>query len=102
LYNEVWHQPLVKLAKKYRISDVRIGKVCRKLKVPHPGRGYWAKRTVGQALEQVPLPEFKDAPVVRRLKTKSRRRKPPNSDRLRISPDAPPTMPYDIAATASV
>lgn len=68
LYNEVWNQPLVKLAKKYGISDVRIGKVCRKLKIPHPGRGYWAKRAVGQTLEQVPLPEFKDAPVVRRLK----------------------------------
>jgi hypothetical protein len=68
LYNEVWHQPLVKLAKKYGISDVRIGKVCRKLKIPHPGRGYWAKRAVGQTLDQVPLTEFKDAPVVRRLK----------------------------------
>ena len=68
LYNEVWHQPLVKLAKQYGISDVRIGKVCRELRIPHPGRGYWAKRAVGQAIEQVPLPEFKDAPVVRRLK----------------------------------
>ena len=68
LYNEVWNQPLVKLARKYGISDVRLGKVCRKLKIPHPGRGYWAKRAVGQAVEQVPLPEFKDAPVVRRLK----------------------------------
>jgi hypothetical protein len=68
LYNEVWHQPLVKLANKYAISDVRIGKVCRKLKIPHPGRGYWAKRAVGQAVEQVPLRDFKDAPVVRRLK----------------------------------
>jgi hypothetical protein len=86
LYNQVWNQPLVKLARKYGISDVRIGKVCRKLKVPHPGRGYWAKRTVGQAVEQVPLPEFKDAPVVRRLKSKSRSRKPPHWNRLRILP----------------
>ena len=75
LYNEVWSQPLVKLSRKYGISDVRLGKVCRKLKVPHPGRGYWARRAVGQAVEQVPLPEFNDAPIVRRLKTKSNRRK---------------------------
>jgi hypothetical protein len=69
LYNEVWSQPLVMLSRKYGISDVRLGKVCRKLKIPHPGRGFWAKRAVGQAVEQVPLPEFNDAPVVRRLKT---------------------------------
>jgi hypothetical protein len=67
LYNEVWDQPLVKLSKKYGISDVRLGKVCRKLKIPHPPRGYWAKRAVGQTVGQVPLPEFKDAPVVRRI-----------------------------------
>jgi hypothetical protein len=71
LYNEVWNQPLVKLSRMYGISDVRLGKVCRKLKIPHPGRGYWAKRAVGQNVEQLPLPEFNDAPVVRRLKTKN-------------------------------
>lgn len=75
LYNDVWEQPLVKLSRKYGISDVRLGKVCRKLKIPHPGRGYWAKRAVGQTVEQVPLPEFKDAPVVRKLKAKSRYKK---------------------------
>jgi len=72
LYNEVWDQPLVKLSKKYGISDVRIGKVCRRLKIPHPARGYWAKRAVGQTVEQVPLPEFKDAPLVKRLIRKSK------------------------------
>jgi len=75
LYNEVWGQPLVKLSRKYGISDVRLGKVCRKLKIPHPGRGYWAKRKAGIAVQLLPLPEFKDAPLVRRLKRKSGRRK---------------------------
>ena len=74
LYNEVWSQPLVKLSRKYGISDVRLGKVCRRLKIPHPGRGYWAKKTVGQPVKQVPLSEFTDAPLVRRLKTKAKRR----------------------------
>jgi hypothetical protein len=72
LYNEVWNQPLVKLSRKYGVSDVRLGKVCRKLKIPHPARGYWAKRAVGHSFEQVPLPEFKDAPVVKRLIRKSK------------------------------
>jgi hypothetical protein len=43
LYAEVWEQPLVKLAPKYGISAVALGKVCRKLQIPIPGRGYWAK-----------------------------------------------------------
>jgi hypothetical protein len=68
LYNEVWNQPLVKLSRKYGISDVRLGKVCRKLKIPHPGRGFWAKKAVGQAVEQVPLPQFENTPVVKRVK----------------------------------
>jgi len=70
LYNEVWDQAL--LSKKDGISDLRLGKVCRKWKIPHPARGYWAKRAVGQTVEQVPLPEFKDAPVVTRLIRKSK------------------------------
>jgi hypothetical protein len=69
LYNEVWDRPLVKLSRKYGISDVRLGKVCRKLKIPHPGRGYWAKRKAGILIERLPLPAFNDAPVVRRMKT---------------------------------
>jgi len=75
LYNEVWGQTLVKLSEKYGISDVRLGKVCRKLKIPHPGRGYWAKRKAGRAVQLLPLPEFKDAPLVRRIKRKSGRQK---------------------------
>jgi hypothetical protein len=67
LYNEVWDQPLVKLSRKYGISDVRLGKVCRKLKIPHPGRGYWAKRKAGKPVGQPPLTVFEDAPVVRRI-----------------------------------
>jgi len=68
LYNEVWNQPIVKLARKYGISDVALGKACRKLRIPHPRRGDWAKRKAGKAVKQEPLPEFKDAPLVRRLK----------------------------------
>jgi hypothetical protein len=49
LYNEVWNQPLVKLARKYGISDVALGKACRKLRISHPGRGDWQRgRLAGQ------------------------------------------------------
>jgi len=74
LYTEVWNQPLVNLSRKHGISDVRLGKVCRKLEIPHPGRGYWAKKAVGRVVSKEPLPEFEDAPLVRRLKMRSSRR----------------------------
>jgi hypothetical protein len=47
------------LQSKYGVSAVAIGKVCRKLKVPLPGRGYWAKLAVGKAVRKPPLLEFK-------------------------------------------
>lgn len=56
LYAEVWSTPMCTLAKKYGISDVALAKTCRKLNVPLPGRGYWAKKQAGQKLKQPPLP----------------------------------------------
>ena len=69
LYKEVWEQPLLKLAPKYGISAVALGKVCRRLKIPVPGRGYWAKLEAGKPARRLPLREYKDAPYTRRLKT---------------------------------
>lgn len=74
LYNEVWDQPLVKLSKKYCLSDVRVGKVCRKLRIPLPGRGYWAKRKAGKPVGQPPLAPFEHAPTVRRMTAKQSRK----------------------------
>jgi hypothetical protein len=47
-------QPMQKLAKEYGISDVGLAKVCKKLYVPLPGRGYWAKKAAGKTLERKP------------------------------------------------
>src|SRR5579871_4087407 len=71
LYRDVWEQPLTKLQTKYGISNVAIGKACRKLKIPLPGRGYWAKLAAGHKVKQVPLPELKNVPVVYRMKTEA-------------------------------
>jgi hypothetical protein len=60
LYEEVWATPMARLAKKYGISDVGLAKVCRKLAVPVPGRGYWAKKEAGQAVQRIPLPALKE------------------------------------------
>lgn len=37
------------LAKEYGISDVGLAKICKKLHIPVPGRGYWANKTAGTA-----------------------------------------------------
>jgi hypothetical protein len=48
------------LAKKYGISDVGLAKICRKLAIPLPGRGHWAKKEAGQKIEPLPLPPLKE------------------------------------------
>src|ERR1700693_4273543 len=68
LYTQIWDQPLIKLAAKYGISAVMLGKVCRKLQIPRPGRGYWAKKEFGKPVQRLPLPKAKDLPVVHRFK----------------------------------
>jgi hypothetical protein len=68
LYAEVWEKPLVKIAQKYGISAVMVGKVCRKLQIPLPGRGYWVKKEFGKPVERPPLPEAHNLPVVNRVK----------------------------------
>ena len=60
LYEGVWATPMAKLAKKYGISDIGLAKVCRKLAIPVPGRGYWAKKEAGQTVQKLPLPALKE------------------------------------------
>jgi hypothetical protein len=44
LYEQVWSEPMRTLAPKYGLSDVGLAKICRKQRVPRPGRGYWRKK----------------------------------------------------------
>lgn len=57
LYDLVWSEPMQRLAKQIGISDVAVAKHCRKLGVPVPERGYWAKLQAGKPVEKVLLPE---------------------------------------------
>jgi len=49
-------------------SCISMSRWARPVAISHHGRGDWAKRTAGKAAKQVPPMEFKDLPVVRRLK----------------------------------
>lgn len=48
LYELVWSKPMTELAKDFGFSDVALAKRCRRLGVPVPGRGYWARVAAGQ------------------------------------------------------
>lgn len=47
LYEKVWSIPMSRLAQDYQMSDVGLAKICKKMEVPRPGRGYWAKEQSG-------------------------------------------------------
>jgi hypothetical protein len=57
LYQQVWTEPMTAVAKQYKVSSSFLARICSRLNVPRPPRGYWAKRKVGQALSQPPLLE---------------------------------------------
>ncbi len=59
LYEEVWAEPVSRVAPRYGISGVALGKVCRKYKIPLPPRGYWAKINAGHSPKKPPLPASK-------------------------------------------
>jgi hypothetical protein len=60
LYDLVWSTPMSSLAKRFGYSDNGLAKVCRRLKVPIPYRGYWARRQHGQEPHKEKLPRAPD------------------------------------------
>ena len=59
IYEEIWAEPILHVAKRYSMSDVGLGKICKKLKIPGPGLGYWAKKAAGKSIpKRPPLPEL--------------------------------------------
>lgn len=62
LYQEVWSMPVTEVAKRYKVSDVAIHKVCKSLNIPTPPLGYWAKLQAGKPVEVPPLPLVKEHP----------------------------------------
>lgn len=60
LYDQVWNEPLTRLAQKFGLSDVGLAKLLKKHDIPHPPRGYWAKLRFGHSPERMALPNPKD------------------------------------------
>jgi hypothetical protein len=59
LFQEVWAEPMLTVSKRYGISDVGLAKICRKLDIPVPPRGYWARIAHGQKITKPGLPVLK-------------------------------------------
>ena len=56
LYLLVWTLPTIKVASILGVSDVAVAKRCKKLNIPKPARGYWAKVQSGLIPEVPQLP----------------------------------------------
>ena len=69
LFAWVWERPTQEVAKELGVSDVAIGKLCTRLQVPKPPRGYWAKVQSRQMLRRPPLGAFREELERRRLAT---------------------------------
>ena len=58
LFKLVWSKPVSKLADEWAISDRGLGKACKRLKIPVPPRGYWARLEAGQRPRKPKLPSL--------------------------------------------
>jgi hypothetical protein len=57
LYALVWAKPMRTVAKGIGVSDVALAKRCRRMAIPLPGRGYWARKAAGKKVRPISLPK---------------------------------------------
>lgn len=67
LFALVWERPTSEIAVKLGISDVAVGKLCQKMQVPKPPRGYWARVEAGQTPRRPALKAFRQELEDKRL-----------------------------------
>jgi AcrR family transcriptional regulator len=61
LYRRVWAEPLSVVAKDVGVSGNALAKICNRLLVPYPPRGYWLKTNAGKRPPKEPLPAAPEA-----------------------------------------
>src|SRR5690349_20673679 len=82
LYKQVWETPMSRLAADYGISGNGLAKICDRLNVPYPPRGYWARKAAGQKVVQLRLPDPADD----------------TPGDVTITPTPPPPPPFQLPA----
>lgn len=50
LYEEVWKEPMTKVAARYGVSSSFLARVCVRPNVPRPARGHYTKLRYGKAI----------------------------------------------------
>lgn len=58
LYDRVWSEPVMKVAEKWGLSGTGLKKICRRLEIPVPHRGYWARVKAGHKENRPKLPSL--------------------------------------------
>jgi hypothetical protein len=58
LLEEVWSEPVQVVAPRYGLSDVGLKKLCSRLQLVTPPRGYWAKVKAGKRVP--PCPQLRE------------------------------------------
>ena len=64
LFELVWAQPMLKVAKQFGVSSSYMARVCTSMYVPRPERGYWARLAVGQKDRKPALPKARPGDVL--------------------------------------
>jgi hypothetical protein len=83
LHAQVWEKPMSRLANEYGISGNGLAKICDRLDVPCPPRGYWARKAAGRTVRQTPLPAARPGKPAQATITPSQPAPPP----ARVSPE---------------
>jgi hypothetical protein len=65
LYRQMWQTPASRLCTQYGITGRGLKKICDRLNVPSPPRGYWARLAAGKRIKQTPLPDAAPGAVLK-------------------------------------
>lgn len=95
LYRRVWAEPLRVVAGELGLTGSALAKICDRLLVPYPRRGYWMKLNAGKAPARVPLPAAPEANA--RQVTISKKRSSSRRVRTRLDPAARRDQLFDVA-----
>jgi len=60
LYDRVWSKPMSVLAREFGITGNALTKICNRVQVPYPSRGYWTKRAADRSRLRIALPPLPD------------------------------------------
>src|SRR3972149_5720174 len=99
LYEQVWSEPVLKVATRYQISGTALAKICRKVQIPVPPPGYWARKQHGYTPGRPDLPSLPEgAPSVASIEKRPPRAKPSPEIEAHIAREAEERNQIHVAA----